>query len=123
MRAAVVSSSESPTVLASRVAEPPEYVKSPWSPSAISEAAIEVPRVVWRSPEETVRPVPTSSSNLSPAKWKKEEMWKSVVVADVVVELVAVNVVRVDDALETKPAPKFMVVEVDCSPVPSVRKG
>ena len=58
----------------------------------------------------------------SPARQIVSEA-KAVEVALVVVLLVAVKVVRVEDEFETKPLPKFMVVEVDCSPVPKVRKG
>jgi hypothetical protein len=46
-----------------------------------------------------------------------------VVVAFVVVELLAVKLARVDDALETKPFPKTRVVEVDSSLVPSLVNG
>ena len=48
---------------------------------------------------------------------------RPVVVAAVPVALVKLKVVSVEEALETKPAPKFMVVEVDCSPVPRVLNG
>ena len=46
-----------------------------------------------------------------------------VVVALVVVELVAVKVVRVEDAVETNPLLNSMVVLVAFSPVPSLVKG
>ncbi len=48
---------------------------------------------------------------------------REVVVAEVPVALVKVKVVRVEEALETKPLPKLMVVEVEFSPVPRVLNG
>lgn len=45
------------------------------------------------------------------------------VVALVVVELVAVKVVRVEEAVETKPLLNSKVVEVAFSPVESLVKG
>ena len=48
---------------------------------------------------------------------------KLVVVADVVVDLTALKVVRVEEALETKPLFRTMVVLVAFSPVPRVVQG
>lgn len=44
-------------------------------------------------------------------------------VALVVVEFVAMKSVRVEDALEINPEAKFMVVEVEFSPVPNLVNG
>ena len=44
-------------------------------------------------------------------------------VADVVVPCAAVNVVRVEEAVETKPLLNSRVVEVAFSPVPKVLNG
>jgi hypothetical protein len=51
------------------------------------------------------------------------EMYKLVVVAEVPVALAKVNIVSVDDALDTKPLPKTRVVEVESSLVPSLVNG
>lgn len=51
------------------------------------------------------------------------ETARLVVVALVVVELAAVKLVRVDEAVERKPFRNASVVEVACSPEPSLVKG
>src|SRR3989344_4666631 len=70
-----------------------------------SETSMAVPRVVWRSPFITWRPVPTSSSKTSPPKLKIEEMWNWVVVAEVVGELPVIVrlALMVEEAVEIKP--------------------
>jgi hypothetical protein len=87
----------------------------------------EIPEIVefcsWLLPMVVVETKPPEPLEAISVFGDKEETARFVVVAEVPVAFWKVKVVRVEEAFETKPPAKPMVVEVACSPVPSLVKG